>query len=309
MILFLILLFAGALNIFFYIVVESSEQQLMKAVSLEKSFAYILVQEINSFKSPSEYTDIINKHSALHRNFVDILSDTEDEYITERLEYSEKYFYTNMEAKYLTNSVNRSFRELTNSIRYIHEHHIVYIKNLMQDGLTQMDFLRDKKFYRTSDGSYSEIDIGKTASLMQASMLDIVWLFNEAEQKFDLAEIKQKFSQKIEQLNDLINAFESYALDTQNGILVEDLLRTSRQLVTSFSDFLEIENNKGRYTRLREEKTNTLMQLFQHKNEEFAQTNSRIKQTIKILQFISFILAILITSVIIVFGKKTEDEI
>jgi len=288
--------------------VESSEQQLVKIISLEKAFGNILVQEINSFKKPSEYTNNINRHSALCRNFVDILSDTEDEYITERLDYSEKYFYANMEVRFLTNSVNRFFTELVNSIRYIHEHHIVYLKNLLQNEPAKIDYFGDENFHRNSGESNSEINIIKTASSMKAVMLDIVLIFKETEQQFDLAEIRKKFSQKMEQLTDLINAFESYSLDAQDGILVEDLLRTSRELVTSFSNLLKIENDKDRYTKLREEKTNTLMQSFHHKNEEFAQANKKLKQTIKILQLISFILVILIASVIILFGKKTKDE-
>lgn len=306
--LIILLLSVGALNIYFYSIVESSEHQLTRVIRLEKFFSDILVREIHAFKAPAAYEKLVNSYSALRRDFYDILTVTEDEYLTDRLDYSEKYFNVYRQAAYLNNSVSRSFNELINSIRYIHEHHIVYLKNLMRHGSVETDFYGDENFHRSSDRSASEIDIIKIASSMQTSLFDIVSIFDEADQNPNAVGIKKKFSRRMEKLNHQINTFESYSLDAQDGILVEELLRTSRQLAASFSDLLEIEDSKALYLNSLDTKKAQLVQLFEQKNERLVQANRRLKQTIETLQFISLVVALLVGSAIILFGKKIKDE-
>lgn len=306
--LIILLLSVGALNIYFYTIVESSEHQLTRIISLEKFFSDILVKEIHAFKAPAEYEKLVNSYSALRRNFYDILTDTEDEYLADRLDYSEKYFNVYRQAIYLNNSVKKSFNGLINSIRYIHEHHIVYLKNLMRHGSVETDFYGDENFHRSSDRSASEIDIIQIAASMQTSLLDIVSIFDEADQNPNSVGIKAKFSRRMEKLNHQINTFESYSLDAQDGILVEELLMTSRQLAASFSGLLEIEESKALYLNCLDAKKDKIVQAFEQKNKQLVQANRRLKQTIETLQFISLVVALLVASAIIMFGKKIKDE-
>jgi len=288
--------------------VDSSEHQLMRGISLEKSFSDTLVKEIHSFQDPVKYENLVNSYSKLRRNFAHILSTIEDEYLTIRQDYSEKYFFARREAHHLKSSVHRSFNELINSIRYIHEHHIVYLKNLMRHGETETDFYGDENFHRSSDRSSSEINIIKIASSMQTSLFDIVIIFDETEKKLDSAGIKNKFSRKMEKLNHLINTFENYSLDAQDGILVEELLRTSRELSASFFDLMEIEDNIIMYSKTLDKKKDRITKSFRQKNVKIIRENKVLKQTIGGLQLVSLVVVLLMASVIIVFGKKIKDD-
>ncbi|MBL7225659.1 MAG: hypothetical protein ISS59_05950 [Desulfobacteraceae bacterium] len=302
------LLSIAVLNIYFYTIIDASEYKLRKIISVEKTFSDILLKEIPSSKDPSEYEALINRYAKLRRNFVDFLSDTEDDLLLSRQNYLEDKFFINREALWLNNIVYKSLTELIDSVRYINEHHIVYLKNLMRRGSMKQDYYSDEGFQRSSEKSTSEIDIISASASIQTSLFDIFTIFNETEKDRNLLGIKEEFIKRMKRLYLFINAFESYSLDAQDGILVEELLITSRQFEKTFSNLLTIEQKKRDLLNQLDEKRDKLSKLFKLKSDKIKISNTRIKRTIGILQFISFILTLFMVSLIIFFGKKIMNE-
>ena len=297
-----------AVNIYFYLIVGSSEQKLMRIISLKKSFTEILLKERAATSDSVEYEILINRYTQLLHKFADLLSDDEDALLSDRMALSDKLFLAASDTLQLRKVAMHSFYELINSIRYIHEHHIVYLRNQMRHGRTDPNDYEDGQFHKKDDRSASEIDIVKIASAMQTGLFDIVEIFDKAEKKQNLAKVKEAFARRMDALNFLINQFESYSLDAQDGILVEELLRTSRQMVTSFSTLLAIEQDKTLFLSQLDQNKDRLDSLLEQKNDEIKRADAMLKKTIRLLQFISLGFVLLMASAIIIFGRKTIEE-
>lgn len=304
----LLILIAGS-HYYLDRVLSSSEYMLYKIIVLEKTFSDILLQEIPLAHDPSRHEALTNKYAKLRKNFADILSDTEDDLLANRRYAFDKKFFIDREAAWLNIVVHETFFNLLASVRYIHEHHIGYLKNLLRRGATRQDYDIGESFQRSPVKSAPEIEIIKTAVYIQTSLFDINNVFNEIEKGSNLGKIKEKFSEKMKQFYSLINTFESYSLDAQDGILAEELLINGRRFEKLFSNWVVIEKNKRALIIELEEKRESLFKFLKVKSENINKSNKRTKRIVKNMQFISNVLTIFLVSLLIFFGRRVTREI
>jgi len=302
---FIVLLVSiAALNYYFDRILDSAEYKLNRIISLQKTLSDILLQEIPSLRDPSKHQAVTNRYARLRKIFADFLSDTEDALLASRQFYFNKKFVIDREASFLNIIVQDLFTKLADSVRYIHKHHIVHFKNLMRRGMVQQDYDIGESFQRSPVKSAPEIEIIKISFSIQTSLFDIYNMFNEAGQGRNHSAIKEEFSKIMQQFYSFINTYESYSLDAQDGILVEELLISGRKIEKFFSELVTIEQKKRELINKLDDKRDTLFKLLKLKSEKIKFSNDRIKRTIGRLQFVSLVLTIFLVSSIIFLGRQ-----
>ncbi len=125
--------------------------------------------------------------------------------------------------------------ELTDSVRYIHEHHIVYLKNFISRGHLDPDYGEVDTFTRSDQDSAPEVDIVQKAVNIQNSVMELLRFFQMIRLNPLLKDANQIFQVKIHRFFDEVNDFEDYTLDAQDGLLVEELLVNGRRFESVFA--------------------------------------------------------------------------
>ena len=308
-ILFIILLVSIiALNIYCRIIINASEYKLLKIISIERDVSDLILSETASSHDPSGYETVVNRYTKLRKKFADVLSDSEDDLIGNRQYALDDFFYTDIEAVSEYNLVSNSLNELIDSVRYIHEHHIVYLKNIMRRGYVEQNDYDDDGFQRDAEISASEVDIIDIACSIQIGLFDVFKVFSETEKNQRPLSIKHQFNHKMENLYLLINTFENYSLDAQDGILIEELLMKSREFEKAFSNLLMINQTKMELQKQIDKNADKLVKMLKFKRADIALSNKKIKKAVGILQIVSIVLMLFMVSLIIIFGKSIMNE-
>ena len=125
--------------------------------------------------------------------------------------------------------------EMTSSVRYIHEHHFIYLKNFLQRGHVRADYDLAENFSRSENESASEVDIIRAAIDIHNAVLELLRFFQEVRNGEGVSTSELVFKEKNNDLIKAVNAFEDYSLDAQDGLLVEDLLVNGHYLDLDYS--------------------------------------------------------------------------
>jgi PAS domain S-box-containing protein len=277
-------------------------------VDLEKSFSDLLLQEFSLTPDPSKHEALTNQYARLRKNFVHFLSDTEDDLLATRRETLDQQYFLDRDMLWLSTIVNETLKGMVESVRYIHEHHLAYMKNLMRRGLLMPDYDGDGAFQRSSTASAHEMDIIEAAVSIRTCLFDIYNIFNETQTSGDLAGIQEKFRTKINAFYTAVNTFESYSLDAQDGILVEELLLNGRKFDKSFSKLVSLEQNKRALQKKLVDKKDHLFYLLRQKSEHLKASSTKINRTIDTLQFVSFLVILFLVSWVIFLGRQIMNE-
>ncbi len=128
---------------------------------------------------------------------------------------------------------------LTSSVRYIHEHHMVYLKNFLQRGHINPDYDMLDSFTRSGSESASEVDIIRAAVDIHNTVLDLLKFFQKVSDEPALTKADELFDKNIRDFFQVVNTFEDYSLDAQDGLLVEELLINGRYLQRDFMEVMQ----------------------------------------------------------------------
>jgi signal transduction histidine kinase/CheY-like chemotaxis protein len=134
--------------------------------------------------------------------------------------------------------VRQLLPDLIDSVRYIHEHHITYLKNLMRRGRASQDYDVESKFSRSAVQAAPELDIIRMAVAIQNRLLGLLDIFNKVHFGDNPSALNAAFQQQILDFYDAVNTFEDYSLDAQDGLLVEELLINGREFEDHFKQLL-----------------------------------------------------------------------
>ncbi|GEM_PF-5043036 len=206
-----------------------------------------------------------------------------------------------LERQRLHDHLNGLLPSLTSSVRYIHEHHIAYLKNSLSRGKTDQDYDTEKDFARSPVRSAPELDIIQAAVAIQTSMLDIFETFAKLEHGIPPTAISMEFDERIHTFYRMINTLEDYSLDAQDGLLVEELLLNGRTFENSFTRFLDIEHRILQLSTEKETNQALIMGQLNTAKEDIETAYHKLKKQIANLQKFSllvnvFILAFLLFS-------------
>jgi len=155
----------------------------------------------------------------------------------------------------LREETSRRLTELTRSVRYIHEHHLTTLKNFMAHGEDRelegrIDFSLQGK---SPSRSAPEPDIIAQAVSIQHALVDILNDFYQINDKADFAALEAQFHAHLRQFYDSTKRFESFSLDAQDGLLVEELLDSGRTLERQFGLLLDKYRHRKQMLRAMEE--------------------------------------------------------
>jgi len=306
----ILLLLTNIFNYYLDKMIASDEYKSNQIIKLEKTFAGILLRESASSYNASQHEILVNQYTDLRRAFAASVSDTEDKLLVEWRYAFDKRFDFDSESIWLNYAVNDVLFDLIDSVRYIHKHHIAYFENLIRHGQLTQDDDTGNNFQRNAAKSATEIDIIKTVFSIHSRLSDIIHTFYALERKsYDPLSVGVEFSQKMKRFFASVNAFESYSLDAQDGILVEELLTKGRSFEKSFLKLVSIEADKQLLTKRMDEKRDVLFKLFKQKYEKLQISKKQRTTVIKSLQIISFILTLFTVCWTIFLGKQTMNDI
>ena len=197
---------------------------------------------------------------------------------------------------------------LTESVRYIHEHHIATMKNLTARGQDYQDYDTGPEFRKSPVQSYSELDIIQAAVSIQSIMLDIFATFSKLERGYPPTKIRAEFEEHVNTFYHNVNTFEDYSLDAQDGILVEELLINGRTFESSFKRFLVIESKITALSQEMEVNRMKILGQLLFEKQRIERDHHKLVAHIKYLQFFSFIVSAFMLSVLFVYGRQIVNS-
>ena len=147
------------------------------------------------------------------------------------------------------NEVRNLLGELLGSVQYIHEHHIVTLKNFLKGNRFKEDEVRVAVGLpgRHTVRSAPELDIIAQAVAIQNSLTAIFsnfYSFYSLGQDSDPSKVERDFKSNMQSFYRAVNTFEDYSLDAQDGLLVEELLESGRVFEKSIVDLAHLEERE-----------------------------------------------------------------
>ena len=193
---------------------------------------------------------------------------------------------------------------LTASVRYIHEHHMAYLSNLLARDQYRQDYDVGEGFKRSPVGSATELEIIAAAVSIQTSLLDIFETFSRIERGFSPAAVSTEFKSRMEQFYSTINRFEDYSLDAQDGLLVEELLLIGRTFEDSFHRFLSIEKTIRTLVEDRDANRRFFSGSMQSAKQEIENSYKSMESKAEYLYLCSLAVSIVMLGVLVVSGSR-----
>ncbi len=135
--------------------------------------------------------------------------------------------------------------ELKTSVRYIHEHHIATLKNFIRRNIAREEAYPDSADEKQSEESAPELQIIEQVITIQYSIGKIIGSFHHfSDDSNSDRDIQKEFSNEMDIFYKAVNTFESFSLDAQDGLLVEELLYSGRIFEDTFSKLVEIREDE-----------------------------------------------------------------
>ncbi|MFH0782655.1 MAG: ATP-binding protein [Pseudomonadota bacterium] len=298
------------LNFYFQHLLRSSHQELYHILDLEKSFFDIIINEKGVLNHFIELTALGEKYKTVADGLAQGLPYTQQ---IERLRKREQLFSevngAETQRDILLDSVNTILPELVKSVRYIHEHHIAYMKNLFDRGKALQDYDTAESFTRSSVKSASELDIIKMAVAIQNRLLDIYNSFYDLQRGLNPSDIKAVFTERIQRFYTAINQFEDYSLDAQDGLLVEELLLNGRTFENAFLQLLNIEQQIKVLNGDLLLNRHTMLDRFNAITHRIQEDNSQLKTKIEVLQSISLITTGILVLCFLIYSRRMVNAL
>ncbi len=302
---FIILLsLISALAYYYAFLKKTADKKQHRIIRLEKDFSEVKFREAESLKSHM-------RSKKLDRLYEDLLSISvqlglKDEHIllTQCQQLFEELYTAHEDEERKLERVRHLLPELAESIRYIHQHHIGYLKNLLRHGLTTQDWDDSGEFQRSPVKSASEIDIISAAVGIQSRLLDIFSIFYKLQTNESPSALKKAFHRAITDFYTEVNRFEDYSLDAQDGILVEELLMNGRAFEDAFTKLLADEEKIKKLNLQLNQKSVELFKRFESARNDIAKSNETLDNRLFVLQFASIVSLCLLVLVILLYGKR-----
>ncbi len=284
--------------------VAISYHEYHRILNFEKSFADTLIRERIITKNLGPLSDLMEKYKHLQHEAHQIGFDAEKEMLVNRETVFNALYKILLDIEQQLLKVGRFLPDMIESVRYIHEHHIVYLKNLLRRGHLTQDWDVSEDFKRSPVRSAPETEIIQMAVTIQNKLLDVFSIFYNLKISESPSSLRDEFQRKIKEFYLSVNIFEDYSLDAQDGLLVEELLFMGRDFENSFTELLSNEEKSNQLSVLLEQNSATLFDRFKSKRNQIVLRNNMLKQRLETIQYISTIASALIITFLLFYGQK-----
>jgi C4-dicarboxylate-specific signal transduction histidine kinase/CheY-like chemotaxis protein len=281
-------------------------EKLHAFLGYEKSFNQLIVEEGAALNNSSLYPQVIELYETLNSG-LQKGGYSKDALISRRNIYGHLYDNSRTIEQHLRR-VRQLLSDLVASVRYIHEHHITYLKNLMRRGRTSQDYDMDSKFSRSAVQAAPELDIIRMAVAIQNHLLDLLTIFNKVHFGDNPSNLKEAFQQKIQHFYDAVNTFEDYSLDAQDGLLVEELLINGRQFEDRFKQLIAGEIQTRTYFAQLEDNDAYMLAFFQTERAKIKTKLERRSGFIHLLQYTGSLFFVLLLALLVYLGRRIRRE-
>jgi len=222
--------------------VDKANWETLTLYGFNESVDKIIHLETEILEGQKGLSQLAVQYDALNNNYNMEVAAGVRSLLTDREKYFNDLINVYLESTTLHNKVRSQLKDMINTVTYIHEHHIGYMKNLLERGKIAQDYDMGRDFKRSSFKSAPELDIIGLAFAIDGSLISLLDIFNDVrETTGDLHPVQERFSKKINELKDQINLFEDYSLDAQDGIMLEELLLNTRSYEKAFHHLLELD--------------------------------------------------------------------
>jgi hypothetical protein len=113
-------------------IVSDTDLRYHRLLGLENELSHIIGVEINAVRSAKTYDDVIEKYTALQQKASRLTDPAILKHLAQRQHAFRTLFINVNEIAQQYEAVRRHLPEMITSVRYIHEHHLAYLKNLMR---------------------------------------------------------------------------------------------------------------------------------------------------------------------------------
>lgn len=275
--------------------VDKTNEDTLTLYVFNQSVDSIIHLESEILEGQRDLSQLSVQYEALNNNFETAVSEEVRPLLVERRKKFNDLVMVYRESTTLHKKVRSQLTEMIKTVTYIHEHHLGYMKNLLERGKITQDYDTGREFKRSAFKSAPELDIIDLAFAIDGSLIALLDIFNDVrETKGALQPVQQQFSETITELKDQINLFEDYSLDAQDGIMLEELLLNSRSYEKAFHNLLELDQS---HLQLSEQLTLNRDALSTRLNStiaSFKQKSQTYKNNIEALQLISICCVVLI---------------
>lgn len=285
-------------------ILNTAEHKHHKIGMLEIDFSQLVAEEKEALKRGNELSELKAQFKTLTEAITEAGFNHESMMLADRLAMIETLYQTQQETTAQYADVRLLIPDLIASVRYIHKHHIAYLKNLLRRGHDTQDWDTNRDFKRSPIKSASELDIISSAVSIQNSLLEVFALFYKLLAGEPASTLKDEFQHKINLFYTAVNSFEDFSLDAQDGLLVEELLITGRQFEGSFKNLLTLEDNINKLTKQLEADRIALNKKLTDKSNFIHSKNDRLRYHLKLIQYISFGMFLLLLGFLFQYGRK-----
>ena len=213
-------------------------------INFENQWAHIIAQETRFFAGEADDSDLISRLKQLD-NSCSECHDRRVDLIEKRMELVVEMVVIKDNTVRMARDVSRILGQLTESVSYIHEHHIATLKNLLKrnKGWEESDF-DGKSFRRSATHSAPQLDIINQAVVIQHYLTLLSGNFYSLHTAPSLLDIQDEFRRNIDSFYAAVNTFEDFSLDAQDGLLTEELLEGGRTFEKLFSSLLSLKKEQ-----------------------------------------------------------------
>jgi len=274
----------------------------------DQKFSDIIFHEQTALNDPSQFAGLSGKYAVLERMCAKCHSGAVG-FLIERETAFNKLFEISKETKKTYSDVHKVLLNLTAGVKYIHEHHIAYLKNLFRRKAPKQDYDTGDAFERSPVKSATEPDIIKVAVSIQSNLASVNDIFYRMQRDEDLKEVERAFSEKIKRFFWDVNTFENYSLDAQDGMLVEELLQSGRQFEKLFRYLLTAEQEKMNLMVQLKRNRARLLETLDMARSSIKSKHDRISEQYELIQFVTLLFSILLAGWVVFTGKQIIGQV
>lgn len=278
-----------------------------------KLFTDNLAGELSALADANKFPQLEKSYQVLYNTCIQCHEENPGTAIQERSTLLKQLQQNQLNDVLLRQTLNANLNQLSGSVKYIHEHHIATLKNFLSRNQVQEDaYPGDFSEEKQSGVSAPELDIIQETVTIQNILADIIRNFYVLKDSADPLALQTAFSHNMQQFYKAVNTFESYSLDAQDGLLVEELLGLSETFEDSFAKLLLSEELERKLLRQLQDNQQAITRTFSHVNTAIKSNHDLLKSYLHFIAYASFVCITLLIFFIIRKGKiiiKTINQL
>ena len=274
----------------------------------EKDFATLVIKEHMALRHKEQYQQVAALYDRLKAGLRNSGHGIDPRQLEARESVYQALVDTSRQIWHHHDQVRRSLPDLVASVRYIHQHHITYLKNLLRRGHSTQDYDVGPDFKRSAVRAAPELEIIRMAVAIQNHLLDLFNIFNTLRSGGNPSAAKEAFQEHMGHFYDAVNTFEDFSLDAQDGILVEELLLTGRHFEADFNYLLSAESKLLTLSGKLEKNAEYHLSALKKQRQEIAAELKRRNRYLHLAQYSAILGFVALVVVLLYLGRRLSSE-